>query len=345
MNFFKQQEKMLNYKKFQKLLKQNDYHDALNYLYYKVDYSNSPSKFEEYQSRYKNEWEDYKDNWSELLYQIALHLIAGALIGVIVIIIMNNEQNSLSSSGNRAFFVLTEQSLGNLKNDGNFPEDINDELIKLKNKIYTNEVAFLDILEKTIGKEQTGKYKSSILEHTKKEPIEIIEDQRIKLSKKEGIIANKEKKIKELNYVLESRSQAEVIQFGTNVYLLKLLNKEGEKPHYFIHAFKPKHQVNFLKEEDYKKFKTLHELIKQKQTDCYKFKFSKLLNVRKGPGIEKESITTTNPSIPVCFSQFSTGNNPEDDNIWGQFKINDQSEEYWSAIFDLKKNEFIIKEN
>jgi len=64
-------------------------------------------------------------------------------------------------------FELTEQSLENMKGQA-VPKEILVELEKLKNKKNKKEDIFLNDLEKAIGKEQTVRHKSTILNYTKK---------------------------------------------------------------------------------------------------------------------------------------------------------------------------------
>ncbi len=62
-------------------------------------------------------------------------------------------------------FEITEQALRDLQGE-EIPEDILSKLKGLKNQKYTAEEEFLNVLEKTIGKDQTTQYKSQILKAT-----------------------------------------------------------------------------------------------------------------------------------------------------------------------------------
>jgi len=64
----------------------------------------------------------------------------------------------------RTSFKITEQSLGNLKSEG-VPDDVLEKLQSLKDQKITEEEKFLDILKRTIGDEQTVRFKSLIMKH------------------------------------------------------------------------------------------------------------------------------------------------------------------------------------
>jgi len=66
-----------------------------------------------------------------------------------------------------AIFKITEQSLENLKSE-DVPDDVLGKLQRLKNREYTREEKFLDILKRTIGDEQTVRFAPLILKHAAK---------------------------------------------------------------------------------------------------------------------------------------------------------------------------------
>ena len=63
-----------------------------------------------------------------------------------------------------ASFKITEQSLENLKSE-NVPDDVLEKSQSLKNQEFTGEEQFLDVLKRTVGDEQTVRFKSLILKH------------------------------------------------------------------------------------------------------------------------------------------------------------------------------------
>lgn len=65
-------------------------------------------------------------------------------------------------------FKITERTFENLKSEG-FPDDVLEKLESIKNQEPIGEEEFVGILKTTIGDEQTEKFKSLILEHTKVE--------------------------------------------------------------------------------------------------------------------------------------------------------------------------------
>ncbi|QTA89975.1 tandem-95 repeat protein [Desulfonema magnum] len=71
--------------------------------------------------------------------------------------------NDLLVSASWNLFGLTEDSLSNLEED--VPEDTIVKLRSLKNRIYTSENEFVQVLEITIGTDQTGQYRTLILEN------------------------------------------------------------------------------------------------------------------------------------------------------------------------------------
>lgn len=127
-----------------------------------------------------------------------------------------------AASAVEASFILTEQSLDDLRKEG-IPNEILKKLESLKDKKFTSEDEFLAAVRQEIGNDQTVNYKKQIVQHAVGYPEEIKS-----ISDMQKALEQLEQRVKELETEKTAREEA------TRAIIRDSLSKSGSKINEFV---------------------------------------------------------------------------------------------------------------